>query len=477
MDELRTVGCLGKPEVVDARAPFSNFEFIEDRFGLQDSGCRHLKRILSQARVLDFKTIIIEEIESVGLSKDDDIDLVEAGYKLSDKKLIRLTFFKQLIEGLDKIENLSDDDFLGYAILKHSPRKETGFQWIVFESIIRSSRYINSYCHSKKYYKIQCAEKLFSIHGNICCQQNGVTNVCAHAALRVCLSMLNQYDDFSYRDINKILKKSGCPHVVGDGLDPRQIVRVFEDLKINHRISSERLSKVSFQKYLYGSIESGYPALLGFAPEDVEEDIGEEKEVEGHIIPIIGHTFNEDTWVPNADTSYFSVGGTRYVPSESWVSSYICNDDNFGSHYCLPRKYLTDKNDPFVIALLPPAAKYDATDAQLIAIDHLYSLAMNIKPNHEQKWLQRLVRAIDSDNWWVVLRPIFLSGEQYLDHLNELKGWDEVERISPKILSALKGIKKGSFWVIEISLPELFPANRRKLGEIVLDATSPKKNV
>jgi len=118
MEELRTVGCLGKPEKVDAEAPFSNFEFVEDRFGLQDNGCRHLKRLLSQARVLDYRTIIIEDIESVGLSRDDDKDLEEAGYELSDKKLVRLTLFKKSIASIDNIEELTDDDFVGYVILK-----------------------------------------------------------------------------------------------------------------------------------------------------------------------------------------------------------------------------------------------------------------------------------------------------------------------------------------------------------------------
>lgn len=470
MEHLRTVGCLGKPEKKDTEAPFSNFKFVEDTFGLQDSGCRHLKRILSQARTLEYKTIVIEKINSVGFSKDDDKDLQEAGYELSDKKLVRLTFFNKAINSMEDIVGLHDDNFIGYAILKHSPRIEGGFQWIVFESIIKSSRYINNYYHAKKDYKVRCFSKMFLVNGNICCQQNGITNVCAHASIRVCLSMLEQYDDFSYRTMNSILKKSGCPHFVGEGLLPRQIVRIFEGLNINHRIASERLSSVPFQKYLYGSIESGYPALLGFSFGDVKEELDNEEDIEGHIIPIIGHTFNEDTWVPNADTSYFSVGGTRYVPSESWVSSYICNDDNFGSHYCLPRKYLTKKNDPFVVEILPPKAKYDATDAQLIAIDHLYSLAMNINVEERNKWLQRLVNAIENENGWVVLRPIFLTGTKYLDHLKSLKVWDSSEAVNPKILSALDGMAKGSYWVIEVSLPELFPANRAKLGEVVLNA-------
>jgi hypothetical protein len=56
---------------------------------------------------------------------------------------------------------------------------------------------------------------------------------------------------------------------------------------------------------LYGSVESGYPALVVF-----DAGNGNQK----HVIPIIGHTFNEDTWVPRADLAYFSVGATLSQP-------------------------------------------------------------------------------------------------------------------------------------------------------------------
>src|SRR6185437_3386454 len=85
---------------------------------------------------------------------------------------------------------------------------------------------------------------------------------------------------------------------------------------------------IPYRKYIYGSVESGLPALLGF-----QFDMGQPEE-SGHIIPVLGHTFNADTWIPRAAFSYFILGqSTRYVPSESWVSTYIIHDDNWGSNY------------------------------------------------------------------------------------------------------------------------------------------------
>ena len=93
-------------------------------------------------------------------------------------------------------------------------------------------------------------------------------------------------------------------------------------------------SPASFQKLLYGSIESGFPGIIFFRT--VEGDC--------HAIPIFGHTFNEDTWVPNAELSYFKVGSdTMYIPSESWVSMFIAHDDNFGSNFCIPHRFLSAK--------------------------------------------------------------------------------------------------------------------------------------
>jgi hypothetical protein len=48
-------------------------------------------------------------------------------------------------------------------------------------------------------------------------------------------------------------------------------------------------------------------------------------------------------------------------------------------------------------------------------------------------------------------------------------------RESRPFLDAFRTYLSSHLWVVEISLPELFPINRRKLGEIVLDATFPPK--
>jgi len=71
-----------------------------------------------------------------------------------------------------------------------------------------------------------------------------------------------------------------------------------------------------------------------------------------------------------------------------------------------------------------------------------------------------------------VLRPMFITGDQYGQHLKGMIGW-ESERIRTTITDTLDGKLNSPYWMVEVSLPELFPANKRKLGEILLDATKP----
>lgn len=485
MSDLRTTPSINSPQIIKVKPPFSNFSFIEQHFGNLDS----IHRIFSQARVLEFKTLIVENIESVDLSKEDDLDLQAAGIQIFPDPLVRLSFFNTEFKDAQDIQTQNDSNFLGYAILKKIPVNPSQFKWIIFESVLAVSRHDNNFLHKLRQYNVRVGEKLFNIAGVLYCQQNTLTNVCAHAALRTCISLVTPAGDFSYRRMNQILSDKGKPHILGEGLSIEQIRLILDSLNIKYSLQyypgvNPKVSEVEgkkngtedkdgkikkdysipYQAFLYSSIESGYPALLAFSLD----------ENEGHIIPVFGHTFNEDTWVPKAKTSYFEVGkDTRYVPSEMWVSTYVCHDDNFGTHYCLPRNYLSDENEIVVIALRPYQAEFDAILAEAIAADYLYTLLPTLqREGAKNEWAKRLSRAIFEKGGWFVLRTLCLSNEEYIEHLRLLKGWDD-KTIPAKLITALsEGLPK-LLWIAEISLPELFPANKRKLGEIVLDASKP----
>ena len=162
-------------------------------------------------------------------------------------------------------------------------------------------------------------------------------------ALRTALSSLLPDGDISYSEINRMagVDHRGIQVGGGTGLSPEQMEAVLNDLsipyeKIVHEPAASLVLPTDYQRNLYGFIESGAPALLGFELEDPNANAGEAGR---HIIPVVGHTFNEDAWMPEADRNYFAKG-LSYYPSESWLSTFVAHDDNFGPYYCLPRNFL-----------------------------------------------------------------------------------------------------------------------------------------
>ncbi|HTG80320.1 MAG TPA: hypothetical protein VL949_00125, partial [Geobacteraceae bacterium] len=187
-----------------------------------------------------------------------------------------------------------------------------------------------------------------------------------------------------------------------------------------------------------------------------------------HIIPIYGHTFNKDTWAPNADISYFHIGeGVGYVPSESWTSSFLGHDDNFGPNFCIPRLYIENDKVDYVVEIFRPGILYGGMQAEAIALNILYSLLPSLAGT-ENKWIARLVDWTAKQQ--VVFRAQGMTTTEYVAHLCGLRDW-EGTREDPRICKLLGQEMPEFIWVIEISTPQLFPANERKLGEIVLDAT------
>ena len=74
----------------------------------------------------------------------------------------------------------------------------------------------------------------------------------------------------------------------------------------------------------------------------------------------------------------------------------------------------------------------------------------------------------------MILRHVPITTEEYLAKLRKCRDW-EGEHEPEEVIQALKSFlpKKRKFWMVEISVPEVFPTNKRKLGEILLDASYP----
>ncbi|MDA3925852.1 MAG: hypothetical protein PF904_14245 [Kiritimatiellae bacterium] len=327
----------GKVEFFSVIRPFSFFDFVEERF----CGISPLRRIFSQARNLKAKTMVVEEIQhSLEIAQENED--IETRYKLSPvTRVFRLSFFSKKFSTVKGLSSATDHDFIGYAVIKSDRFSREELNGIrVFESVLHTSSYPNNCVKNKPVWLCEICGFSFRVEGYIYAQQNNMTNVCAHVALRSVISSFHPEGDISYREINEIV---GIDHVTrkaggkdGEGLYFNEMVKVLGHYNltcfgVDYQNPELDIPDIPFHKFIYGSVESGYPSLLMFAT----------KNNSGHVIPVFGHTFNEDTWVSNADLSYFKAGqDLEYIPSESWLSMYLAHDDNFGSNFCIPRRYL-----------------------------------------------------------------------------------------------------------------------------------------
>lgn len=60
-----------------------------------------------------------------------------------------------------------------------------------------------------------------------------------------------------------------------------------------------------------------------------------------------------------------------------------------------------------------------------------------------------------------------MKKSSYIKQLSQMESW-EGEKIDKKMINMYNKFLPNSFWMVEVSIPELFSANRRKLGEILI---------
>ncbi len=452
-------------EIFLLKPPFSFFDFIEDRFGDNDS----IRRIFSLARSSAAQTLVVERIHPIGIIAEENEDIRGLFASYRNTNLLRISFWKkQVIDG--NLSGLTSKHLVGYAIFKRDQISNSGFdKWHVFEAVFAKYPHSHNCVPHPQTYKLMVADKSYSIKGLLYCQQNTLNKACAQVALRSLLSRILAEGDISYRRINAIAATVNPDFKPGKGLNVPQMRKVLIELNlrfndIDYSQYDEQLRHdLPYQKYAYAGLESGGGALVGFrfAGRELREEAK-------HIIPFYGHTFNKDTWAPNADISYFRIGeGVGYVPSESWTSSFLGHDDNFGPNFCIPRLYIENDKVDYVVEIFRPGILYGGMQAEALALNILYSLLPSIV-DVDNKWISRLV--LWTERQQVVFRAQAMKTTEYVKHLCSLRDW-EGNGENPTLCKLLGKEMPEFIWAVEVSTPQLFPANERKLGEIVLDAT------
>lgn len=450
--------------------PFSCFDWVEANLEPTES----IRRCFSLARSLEIKTFIAEDIPAVGLIQNENDELVRLAPDYTMPGLKRISFWTARIPDAAAFSSVDPATLCGYAIMKHDrvpSRKKDA--WHVFEAVFIKYPHKHNCVPSEKTYSLCVHDKVLTITGILYAQQNGINKVCAHVALRTLLSKRLPAGDVSYSELNRLAANATSEkYDPSKGLGAPQIRAILRHFNIAFRdidYSEEEANGYTsirqthpFQKYLYAGIESGCGALLGFRM------TGPAASDAKHIVPFFGHTFNKDTWVPDADVAYFDVGGgIGYVPSECWTSSFLGHDDNFGPNLCVPRLYVRPEQAEYVVEILHNKVAYSGLHAEAVSLLFLYSLHPHLAES-TNPWMKRLATASHPDVRRVVLRAVCVSKDTYLKHVREETDWDGKQE-SPEITEILEDFLPEMLWVVEVSLPHLFPANEHKLGEILLN--------
>lgn len=456
-------------EQIDAQVfyiarPFSNFEFVEKQF--ENLALSPIRRLMSQVRRHEGKTLVLEKIKESKDLQEENEDILARRSDFKASISWRLSFFKKRLAKLEEVQDTSSDDFIGYAVIKRDDFITREPVIRIYESVIKESKHPNNYIRGSQVWNCKVYENIFSIKGYLYAQQNGITNTCAHVATRTVAARFHPEGDITYREMNNLVGIDLAKENIR-GLNPKEIKHILENSGAKCFIGSYDTPPphpVPFQKYIYGSIESGCPAIIGFKVQDLQHQGNQP----AHCIPVIGHTFNEDIWVPHADVSYFSVGETlKYIPSDSWTSMFIAHDDNCGSHFCIPKEYIKKDEVICVIGTVPKDVLISPIRAEVIGSDYLSTILPQM-PATSIAWGKRLSYFFNENR--LVFRPVLIKWDQYIEHLDKLHDWDG-HFIDKEIIGIFKNMKIGGYlWMVELSVPDLFAANRRKIAEVILNA-------
>ena len=463
-------------QVVSCDPQFSFFEEA-DRYEAPGHNPA-LHRAFSLATKLHVRTLVRENISAEAWVREEN-DAISRGIgKRCTTRAWRLSFFRDpLGDGLP-IEAVAARSYLGYLVVLRTQPKGSSPIAYIHDSVLESPLLLNNYVHCSREFACWLGDRQFSVRGSYFCQQNGVTGTCGHAALRTVLTDLSspRKNPVTDQDINGIL---GLTPVPGETLALRDhhIVAVLQAHKLRpiaHDFFQDPI--VDYPEFVHPFLESGCPVLLAFSLEDGDV---------GHILAVIGHTLNTDLWYPEARLGYpltFPSGHYSGVPASYWVDNLIVQDDNYGMYTCLSSRCLSKitlpHRDPrsrvnYGFGILRSRVRRRPVDASFRALVALTEEVLGLWFPTGVRWLEELRSAISSKRRAPVLRTLLVSRRQYVEHARDLRDWHGGQ-LTPQQVALLQDGLPARFWMVEVSLPELYTANKRKLGELLFDITTPR---
>ena len=449
---------------VDMRKPFTEVLFVNDF-----SRSIPLMNIIAQARKLGARTLLIEDIESdQEIEKENEIlRSVFKNHKMPNLK--RLSFWTSHFTEPDAIAKQTSRNLAGYAILKYDQLQNDDHadRWHVFEAAIRYPKRENIFIARQNKYSLKVLDSDFEISGILFCGQNGLHKTCGLVNLRSISSYITG-SDVSYSELYSLIGDEY--EAMAQGIRPSDINAILTHFKINsdhYNYDLEQFASLSsvfpYSEVIYNAISASGAALLAF--QTVDKQLY-------HAISVYGYGLNNASCEYVMDSSYFTSSEAEappYASIKSWISEFVCSDDNFGPYLSLPSHFLSPSQVNLVISAYPANTKTSGFEVSVAAQSILHS-AMTVIPMHGVKdstWFKVLERCITTKT--LILRTTTMTRKEYCDYLSSARDWHNNTEDLNLVEVLIKSMKDSTLWVVEFTSPELL-SSYHKLGEIIMVA-------
>jgi hypothetical protein len=465
-----------------------------------------LRRTFSLMRSLGCKTIVREtsqwtsdepcpgtDCDNRRKSCEDYIENLHL-YKhtLSQKTCHKLLFFQSKFTDETQFREQKKSDLVGFCIVQTDNFGHA--RSYVTESIVRDPFGERACTFGDRDYSITVRGVPFSVRGVYFCQQNSLTNCCAHAAIK--MAVKGFFPEITAEQINKAVPINHRRRKGNRGLRPDEIQKAIKKITGSSVFllnASLYESGWDFLEQIYSILETRLPVVLVFSMPGG----GRTGRSEGHAVALTGHSFNKHNWWSYALQGYFFQSHeVQYLSSFQWCDNFVVQDDNFGPHYLLPVRFITDVSGANRLLAtfqqtffnLPIGSEENWLTEPLFAIIP-YPKGMDYVPDAPivEPWaLRQLELILDglsisavsgtesfSSYFYkyykenqLILRTVLTTKEQYL----------KSRLVSRDVREILGTWLPDIVWMTEISIPELFWVNRRKVGEIITDPVAFRKD-
>lgn len=475
----------------------SFFSFIKNYcFSEIKSINRSIHRLCSLMRKMGVETAAIEDIDTTFPEISEECAALNIRHDGSaiEIKAFQITFINEKIGSVEKIREINDSQFLASVIIINF-KNNNEWNSYLFRAIVtipgitkETDRMplLNNYIHVFKTFpcEIRISDTQvhkFNIIGTYFSQQNSTTSVCGHAAL--CMAVNNTIT-FSGEFVSPehINRSIGVDHKnrkfgPGTGLSIEDIRKALDSFGLEYaQMAFFEYPNFEYNEIVYRYLESGYPVLLIFTTKD-----------ELHVVTVIGHTLNSDLWRPEAEFAYTKpVFATEdhiaYRSAAAWVDHFIIHDDNFGMYLCMPveslKRITLPMHDPafracFAVMVIAPGVTTPAYEAEYASVKVSKDILLrhkNSKAGAINDWL-RLILLTDELKLASVVRTMLINKEDYARNLEyidfEGKGFTDNEKA--ELIKDLPDF----FWLSEITLPDLYTANKTKIIDFFYPSNLP----